>query len=51
MINQFMKMKKKIGYLNYVIKQDKLSLVLSMLALKHLSCLGSEIFDKLVQCC
>ena len=43
-----MKWKKKIGYLNYVIKQEKLSLVLSMLALEHLNCLGSAKFDKLV---
>ena len=48
MINQFMKMKKKIGYLNYVIKQDKLSLVLSVFALRHLRCLAFAIFDKLV---
>ena len=44
-----MKRKKKIGYLNYVIKQEKLSLVLDVFALEHLNCLGSEIFDKLVQ--
>ena len=43
MINQLMKMKKKIEYLNYAIKQDKLSLVLSVLALKHLNYLDYEI--------
>jgi len=51
MINQLMKRKKKIGYLNYVIKQEKLNLVLSMLAMEHLNCLIFEIFDKLVQSC
>ena len=45
MINQLME--RKIGYLNYVIKQEKLNLVLSVLALVHLNYLGSEIFDKL----
>ena len=44
-----MERKKKIGYLNYVIKQEKLSLVLNILALEHLNCLGSKFFDKLVQ--
>ena len=49
MINQLMKRKKKIRYLNYVIEREKLSLVLSVLALEHLNCLGSANFDKLVE--
>ena len=44
-----MKRKKKIGYLIYVIKQEKLSLVLSALALEHLNYLGSANLGKLVQ--
>ena len=43
-----MKRKKKIGYLNYVIKKEKLILVLSVLALEDLNCLGSANFNKLV---
>ena len=42
-----MKREKKIRYLIYVIKQEKLSLVLSVLALEHLNYLGSGFFDKL----
>ena len=40
MINQFM----KIEYLNYAIKEEKMSLVLSVFVLKHLICLGFAIF-------
>ena len=40
MINELMKRKNKIGYLN-VITQEKLNLVLSVLALEHLKCLVS----------
>ena len=46
MSNQLMKMKKKIGYLNYVIKQDKFIFVLSTLALEPLNYVGYANFDK-----